>query len=163
MIPLIKALHISTLVIWCGGLIALPLMLSRHDPAITQADYANIRRYTHFTFVLVVTPAAVLAIGSGTVLIFMREVFQPWLFAKLSAVCLLVLSHAWLGHVVIRVAETAGRHVPPHPRPVIALQLALMLTILVLVLAKPDPGGIDMPGWLSEPRGAHLPLDVPMR
>ena len=33
-VPLFKAAHIVALVIWCGGLLALPLMLTRHDPNI---------------------------------------------------------------------------------------------------------------------------------
>ncbi len=47
LIPLIKGLHIAALLVWCGGLFALPLLLARHDAAIGQADYSRIRRVTH--------------------------------------------------------------------------------------------------------------------
>jgi uncharacterized membrane protein len=74
-IPYVKALHIAALVIWCAGLFALPLMLARHDPAIGQADYSRIRLASHYGYTWVVTPAAMLAVAAGTLLIFLRELF----------------------------------------------------------------------------------------
>ena len=79
---------------WCAGLFALPMMLARHDPAIGQADHTRIRHATHYGYTLLVTPAAVLAIAAGTVLIFLREAFMPWMFAKLVLVAALVAFHA---------------------------------------------------------------------
>ena len=74
-IPHFKALHLSFVAVWIAGLLALPRMLARHDRAIVQAEFAQIRRATHFGYVWVITPAAVLAISSGAALIFMRDVF----------------------------------------------------------------------------------------
>ncbi|MGP3698572.1 CopD family protein [Rhodobacter sp. NSM] len=162
-VPHVKALHIAMLVIWCSGLFALPLMLSRHDEAVGQADYARIRRATHYGYTLVVTPAAVLAIVSGTLLIFLREVFAPWMFAKLVFVALLVAFHAWVGHTLVTVAETEGTHHPPPARGPLLLLLVPMLGILVLVLSKPDLGSLPLPGWLEEPLDIQLPFDVPSR
>uniref|UniRef100_A4WYS1 Protoporphyrinogen IX oxidase n=2 Tax=Cereibacter TaxID=1653176 RepID=A4WYS1_CERS5 len=162
-IPHLKALHISMLVIWCGGLFALPLMLSHHDKATGQADYSRVRRATHYGYTLVVTPGAVLAIASGTLLIFLREVFDLWMFAKLVFVALLVAFHAWVGHTLVIVAETEGTHrVPPATGPLLLL-LVPVLGILTLVLAKPDLQGIPLPDWLQEPLGIQLPFDVPSR
>lgn len=162
-IPHLKAMHIGMLSLWCAGLFALPLMLARHDPAVGQGDYALIRRATHYGYIWVITPAALFAIGSGLLLIFLREVFVPWMFAKLVFVALLVAFHAWLGHILLVVAETEGTHTPPEPLIPLLLLLVPILTILALVLAKPELGEIPMPGWLSEPRGGQLPFDVPRR
>ncbi|WP_108658510.1 CopD family protein [Acuticoccus kandeliae] len=162
-IPLLKAIHIAALVTWCAGLLALPLMLARHDPAITQADYTRVRRFSHFTYVLAVTPTAVIAVASGTALIFLRAVFEPWLYAKLVFVALLVLVHAWVGHTLVAVAETAGTHRPPNPLWPTAIAITPMLAILFLVLAKPDLSWIVFPDWLTEPLGRQLPVDVPIR
>ncbi|MCL3883358.1 CopD family protein [Marivita sp. GX14005] len=162
-IPHIKALHVSMLSIWCAGLFALPLVLARHDPAIGQQDYAIIRRVGHYGYIFLVTPCALFAIGSGLLLLFLREAFEPWMFAKLVFVALLVALHAWVGRADMSVAEDARSEKPLSPRiPHVALT-ALIAAILTLVLAKPDLGAIPMPGWLTEPVGLHLPFDVPRR
>ena len=88
-IPIFKSVHIAALAIWCGGLLVLPLMLARHRPALVSEEYRLVRRATHVTYTLCVTPAAVIAVITGTWLIFLREAFVPWLFAKL---CLLYTS-----------------------------------------------------------------------
>ncbi|WP_210526729.1 CopD family protein [Rubellimicrobium arenae] len=162
-IPHLKVLHIAALALWCGGLFALPLMLARHDPAIGQADYARIRQATHYGYTLLVTPSAVIAIASGTLLIFLRDVFVAWMFAKLVVVALLVAFHGWVGHTLVTVAETEGAHQTPAPLGPTLILLAPVLAILLLVLAKPELGEIPVPGWLREPRGAQLPFDVPRR
>lgn len=162
-IPLWKALHILALCLWCGGLMTLPLMLSLHDPAISQADYRVIRKGTHLTYTGLVTPAAVVAVIAGTWLVFLRQVFVPWLFAKLAVVVVLLLLHAWIGHIVVRIAEAPGHHTPPGPYGPVLAVLACATVILLLVLAKPDLGWIAFPDWLRTPRGGQLPFDVPSR
>ncbi len=163
LVPHLKALHIAALAIWVAALFAIPAMLARHDPAIGQDDYARIRRATHFSYTALMTPAAVIAVASGTLLIFLRGAFFPWLMAKLVLVAMMVVFHAWLGHTLVKVAETEGEHDPPEP-----LLPSLILTVLVagvlgLVLAKPELDEIAMPDWLTEPRGGQLPFAVPRR
>lgn len=162
-IPIFKVVHIAALVIWCGGLLALPLMLARHTPDVLADDYRIVRHATHITYTLCVTPAAVIAVIAGTWLIFLREAFVPWLFAKLAFVALLVVAHAWIGHVVAKVAEEPDCHRPPPPfLPIIAVLLP-MIAILTLVLAIPALDWIVFPDWLLEPRSGQLPFDVPSR
>ena len=162
-VPYLKALHVLLLLLWCAGLFALPLMLARHDSAIEQSEYSRIRLLTHYTYTSVVTPAAVLAIATGTALIFLREVFVTWMFAKLVFVAMLVTVHAWIGHVLVEVAEKKGAHKTPDPRLPLGLLILAILGILTLVLAKPELTEIPVPLWLSEPRGYELPFDVPRR
>lgn len=157
----VKALHVASLGIWCAGLFALPLMLGRHDPAIGQDDYDRIRRATHYGYTYLVTPSALLAIATGALLIFVRDAFVTWMFAKLSFVALLVTFHAWVGHVLVAVAETEGAHVPPEPTVPLLLLLVPIVAVLALVLGKPDLTVIPLPGWLQEPWGVQLPFDVP--
>lgn len=162
-IPYLKTLHVSMLCIWAAGLFALPLMLARHDPASGQVEYARIRHVTHYGYTLVVTPAALIAIISGTLLIFLRDAFVLWMFAKLVFVALLVAFHAWIGYVLVAVAETEGSHRPPNPGLPLLLLLVPILAILTLVLGKPDLGEVPVPDWLSRPLGGQLPFDVPRR
>ena len=114
-IPYLKALHIAFLAVWCAGLFALPLMLARHDPAIEQTDYSRVRLACHYGYAWVVTPAALAAIGVGILLIFLREVFVVWMFAKLVFVALLVGFHAWIGSMIVAVGESEGEYQTPAP------------------------------------------------
>lgn len=162
-VVLIKGVHIAALVLWCGGLFAVPLMLARHDPAVSKDDYRRIRRATHLAYIGCVTPAAVVAVVSGTWLIFLREAFVPWLYAKLVFVAALVAVHAWIGHLLVQVAEKPGRHRPPARYLLVVPTMVPVLTIFVLVLAKPDLDWLTFPDWLREPRGGQLPFEVPRR
>lgn len=163
LIPLFKAVHIIALIIWCGGLITLPLMLAHHEPTDNAEDYRRIRQATHQTYIFYVTPAAVTAVVVGTWLIFLRGVFEPWFYGKLFFVALLVFAHAWIGHIIVEVAETKGRKNIPEPIFSLLAILSLMAVILFLVLAKPDLSGIEFPEWLRETRSHQLPFETPKR
>ncbi len=161
LVPHIKAAHLVFLCIWVAGLFALPRILARHDRTIAQEEFNQIRRATHFGYVWVITPAAVLAIASGTLLVFLREVFTGWAFAKFVLVAVLVGVHAWIGHTIIAVAETEGRHEPPEPLFPTLVITGLVIGILALVLGKPELDELPFPGWLTQPLGRQLPFDVP--
>ncbi len=162
-VPHLKALHLGFLALWVAGLFALPRMLARHDDDLVRAEYAVIRRATHYSYVQAVTPFAVLAIASGGVLIFLREVFTVWLFAKLVLVAGLVTVHAWIGHTIVAVAESEEAHEPPGAVVPTIVTCMLVAGILTLVLAKPALEELQMPSWLTAPLGRQLPFDVPNR
>jgi protoporphyrinogen IX oxidase len=163
LVPYLKALHIAGLILWCAGLFALPIMLAWHDPAIGQADFRRIRNATHFRLCLCRDAGRRHRGDRGTWLVLLREVFVPWMYVKLLFVALLVAFHGWVGHILVAIAETPGRHRAPSPTVPLLILLAIpILAILVLVLGKPDLQ-IPMPDWLTEPRGNQLPFDVPSR
>lgn len=162
-LPHLKAAHLGFLALWAAGLFALPQMLARHDCGLLKSEFTQIRRATHYSYVWIVSPAAVLAIASGAALIFVREVFTVWLFAKLILVAGLVAVHAWIGHTIIAVAETEGRHEPPDALVPGLILVALVLAILFLVLAKPELQELPVPAWLQTPLDRSLPFDVPNR
>lgn len=161
LIPHLKALHLGLMAVWIAGLACLPAMLARHDRDIGQTDFARIRRATHYGYVWLVTPAAVLTVASGTSLIFLREVFTGWMAAKLVGVAGLVTVHAWVGHTIVAVAETEGQHEPPGPILPVLILSVLVLGVLALVLAKPELDELPISGWLSQPLGRELPFAVP--
>lgn len=157
-VSIVKGLHIAALILWCAGLVALPLMLGKHRLGEGQADYARLRLLTHDSYTMIVTPAAVIAIAAGTVLIYLRGVFEPWMFAKLVAVGLLVCLHAFVGHTVLLMSERRGAYAPPSPVGMIVGSIATMIVVLLLVLAKPIVPDF-LPAWLEAPQNRQLPVD----
>ncbi|MFL0560012.1 CopD family protein [Sphingomonas sp. 179-I 2A4 NHS] len=158
-ITLLKAIHIMALLLWTAGLLSLPLMLARHEEGEHQFRYARIRKFTHYSYTRLVTPAAVIAIAAGTPLIFLRGMFVPWLFAKLALVAMLVALHAFVGHIVLKMGEEAGEQQPPPAWPMMTGLCVLILGILILVLLKPPLDVQQLPDLLRAPVGRQLPLE----
>ncbi|MET1756089.1 CopD family protein [Novosphingobium sp. RD2P27] len=158
-ISIVKALHIMGISLWAAGLIAVPLMLARHTPNDNQEEYARVRRFTHYGYTHLLTPAAVIAVAAGTGLIFLRGVFVPWMFAKLVLVGALVALHAGVGNIVVRMGEQTNERQPPHPLLFVIPALFLLTAILLVVLSKPGIGDGFIPEWLHSPRELQLPLD----
>ncbi len=158
-INIVKALHIAGIALWGAGLIGLPLLLARHDPDDPQDDYTRVRRFTHYGYTHLLTPAAVIAVTAGTALIFLREMFVPWMFAKLLLVGMLVVVHIWIGNTVVKMGEERNRHQPPPPALVIGSAGIVLFAILLIVLVKPAIGVDALPEWLLSPRERQLPFD----
>lgn len=158
----LKALHISALVFWCAGLIALPVMLLKGPESSDAAGARRARRSNRAAFVFLASPAGFLAIATGMALIFAVGVFEGWLFLKLAAVGVLVVAHLQIGRVVMRVSRDHDWH-PPTWRltPVLGASLGAVLAILWLVLAKPSIGTQALPWWLHQPVGVQPSLTAP--
>lgn len=169
MIALIKTLHIAGLVVWCAALLTLPMLLGLHrhlatctTPEQLQQHYTRFRRLTHFTYTGLATPAAIVAIAAGTVLIFGAQVFEMWLLAKLACVAGMVLAHAWLGHLIVQSGEKQVHWRMPAPALSLLLAVPCMLAVLWLVLLKPDLGQLvsAVPQWLQAPRDQEIKVLV---
>lgn len=157
-LSIVKGLHIAALILWCAGLIALPLVLAKHRRDEAQTTYARLRLLTHDSYTMIVTPAAVIAIAAGTALIYLRGVFEPWMFAKLVAVGLLVCLHAFVGHIVILMSERRGEYQPPSPAALVVASIVTIIIVLLLVLAKPVIPDVA-PAWLKAPQDRQLPVE----
>lgn len=158
-IAIVKGVHIAAILLWTAGLIALPLLLAQHHPEHGQHDYQRIRRFSHYGYTHLLTPAAVIAVAAGTALLFLSEAFVPWMFAKLALVGALVAFHAWIGKLVVRMGEHRNLRQPPPSLPLVLLAIMLSSAILIIVLAKPAFVEVDLPDWLMTPRDRHLPVD----
>lgn len=162
MIAALKAAHIIALSIWCAGLILLPIVLhiyGRRPENRTQAGFAELRWLSHYGYTAVVTPAAVLAVTFGTILIFALEVLDAWMLAKLIAVSGMVLVHAWMGHVIVQAGEGQGAYRTPMAGLSLLALVPLIGVVLWLVLAKPALDDLIalLPSFLQEPRGNQIP------
>lgn len=159
MIVAMKAIHVTTVIVWCAGLFALPLMLRHLVPEQSQGTFARLRKVTHYGYTRLMTPAAVIAVAAGLALIFLRETYTGWMIAKLAAVGLLACVHGFQGHVVLRSEEEKGRYDTPRASIMIIPAALAMTLILVIVLAKPAFPASLFPEWLMTPRNAQLPWD----
>jgi uncharacterized membrane protein len=149
----LKAIHVIAIAVWAGGLIWLPGMLVR-GRGRSRAELVHIHRFGRFGFDVLVTPAAVIAVASGTALIFSAGVAEGWLYVKLAAIAGMVVLHLMIGSYLdweVRRARAPGRAMR---LAMAAASAALAALVLWLVLAKPPIDDSLFPWWLLQRRGS---------
>lgn len=146
----LKMLHLAAIAIWSAGLIGLPGLYVQRAHVPDEAAKHRLQAMVRFLYVGVISPAAFVAVGSGTALIFVRQTFEPWFSLKLALVGALVTIHVLSGLLIIRLFERGN--VYPVWRFVAVTSATLMVTaaILLVVLAKPDMPDL-LPAAMSEP------------
>lgn len=129
----LKTMHLAALVCWCGALLGVVAALGRPGgPPDTQEAAAPQRTQ----FLLMATPAALVAIATGTGLFALVDGTPTWLAAKLFAVTLLATCHLLAGWALHR--EEHGEPLPSSPHlGLSAATASAMVGTLWLVLAKP--------------------------
>ncbi|MCL4183062.1 MAG: CopD family protein [Burkholderiaceae bacterium] len=153
--PWLKLLHIGAVIVWCGALLYLPPAVAAlgadsaapahaasrsasSAPPLAVADALPRWPVPRRLFIGVATPAALVAIVSGTAILLLHGPLAAWLLVKLAAVGLLVLGHAACGMLILRVERSGGSaSLRGH---CLTLQAALLLWlagIAWLVLRKP--------------------------
>jgi protoporphyrinogen IX oxidase len=70
MTTFLKFIHLAAIAIWSGGLIALPFLFRQRAGIAPGLELDRLHRMVRFVYVEMTSPAAFIAIGSGTVLIF---------------------------------------------------------------------------------------------
>ena len=130
-------LHIVGLVAWCAALLYLPALIAAGPAVAAGLRWRRDMPPARAVFTMAATPAALLAIISGSMLVLLERTFGVWLVFKLTAVAGMVATHVLVGLLVLRKEDN------PHAtliRPCIVLTLtsiALIASVLWLVLAKP--------------------------
>ena len=135
--PLLKLLHFMALIGWCGALLYLPAMIAAGTRSSDDLFYRDHAHLTRTVFNLIATPAALLAIGSGTALFLREAIFDPWLILKLTTVAGMVLCHALCGVLILRIERAAEPALRRNCLLIGLLLSALIGATLWLVLAKP--------------------------
>ncbi|HTN30004.1 MAG TPA: CopD family protein [Pseudomonas sp.] len=139
--PWLKLLHFAALLCWCGSLLYLPALIASgaqgsHPRLHPETDYPVRVVFTHFA-----TPAALLAIGSGTLLFLLAGEWAGWLVVKLAAVAGMALCHALCGVLVLRLERQPERALAVECIGLGGGAALLVGVTLWLVLAKPQWGG----------------------
>ncbi|MDP2261909.1 MAG: CopD family protein [Hydrogenophaga sp.] len=137
--PWLKLLHITAVILWCGTLLYLPAALAASASAATGDVPTDTRhRLLRLIYTLVTTPAALVAIASGTAIFVFQDVVAVWLMAKLGVVGLLVLGHGACGLLVLRVERGEYRWTRGSSWVIAATTVIWIAAIAWLVLEKPQ-------------------------
>jgi protoporphyrinogen IX oxidase len=152
MIVWLKSAHVVGLAVWCAGLLALPMLLAARRPGADGPDLWRLQRIARFCFIRLASPAAVLAVGTGIALVFLREVADDtWFGLKLAAVGGLAALHVRAGYVVVGVFRSGGRYSRTQAAVTEFATVAVVGAILWLVLAKSQAFPVAVPDWTSRP------------
>lgn len=138
LIPWIKFVHLSALLVWCAGLFALPALLALFPVTQGRVDRRRLLAATRFTFIAVASPAAVLAVVSGTALIHVTGSYAPWLLAKLTLVTGMVFFHAGCGKLILVLHREPNRWSRAFHLSLALIPVLLICGVLWLVLAQPS-------------------------
>lgn len=150
----LKLLHFAAIAIWSAGLICLPGLYVQRAHVPDEPSKHRLQALVRFFYVVIISPAAFVAVGSGTALIFVREPFEAWFSLKLAFVGALVMIHIFTGLVIIRLFDDGRTYPVWRFAAATTLTVAVVGIILVVVLAKPDlpnltPEVLNQPGGLK--------------
>ena len=146
----LKTVHLAAIAIWSAVMICLPSLYVQRAHVPDKASLHRLQAMVRFLYVSIASPSAFVAIGSGTVLIFLRRSFEPWFSLKLAFVGALVTLHILTGLVILRLFEAGNIYPVWRFLAVTALTLFIVAAILVVVLAKPAIPDL-LPDALAEP------------
>jgi putative membrane protein len=143
-----KLFHVASIALWSAGLFGLPFLYLQRKGLEDDALH-RLHAFARFLYVGMVSPAAFVAVASGTVLIF--------LMGTLTGI------HIFSGLMILRLFEP-GRNYPLWRFAIVVpLTLLAVSTILFLVLAKPRLewpaliADLFVPGRLGEILGPFIP------
>lgn len=135
----LMSLHIVPLLVWSAALFYIPALCSADDRGMDRIALRYLRMETRFVFVVIASPAAVLTIISGGVLVYVTGASGDWLAAKLTVVALMVTFHGYCGHMLTLLGHEGRRHKRSDSLTawLTGAPALLIPAVLWLVLAKP--------------------------
>jgi len=153
-----KTIHIGAIMLWCAGLMVLPMIYAQRN-GLRGEPLHELHRFARSLFIRFTCPAAFVAIIAGTMLIFLRDVFTVWMALKLAFVGMLVAIHMWQGHVILTVFEKGETYARWRHYLATSATVTVVTAVLIVVLAKPHIG-IALPAdWKVQPGGLQSLLD----
>lgn len=150
MVTFLKFVHIATISIWAAGLICLPFLFAQRKDVGDEAALHRMHAMVRFFYVALLSPAAFVAVGSGTALIFLQATYEPWFGAKLVLVGIMALIHVLSGLLILKLFDESARYARWRYVLVTGGTLVVVVGILFLVSAKPpiDVAALS-PAWLE--------------
>ena len=166
MVALLKLVHVAAISIWAAGLISLPGLYVQRVHVSDKDSLYRLQKMVRFAYVTIISPAAFVAVASGTALIFGQQVYAPWFSLKLLFVAVLVILHVLTGLVIIRLFREGEVYPVWRFILVTAITGVIIAAILFIVLAKPDldvafPDSLTQPGGLRTLIQQFSPWPIP--
>ncbi|MGE8941548.1 CopD family protein [Leptospira interrogans] len=165
MIALTKFVHIAAIAIWSAGLLSLPTIylqlqyvrMGLPNVAPHSDRVLRLQHVARLTYVGIASPAAFVAIASGTLLIFQRGMVAPWFSLKLALVSALVIIHTITGIALVRLFDRSRTYSSWRYVAATSSVILIAAAIITLTLAKPTLTDGFLPVALSKP-GALKPI-----
>jgi len=150
---LLKFVHLAAIALWSGGLIALPFLFWQRRTLEAGSDLDRLHRVARLVYVELTSPAAFIAIGSGTVLIFLQATFEEWFSLKMLLVGIMAMLHVVAGLILMQLFSPDGRFGRFSYLTLTSSYIVLIIAIIWVVLAKPHIDSNQFAAHLFEPGG----------
>lgn len=133
----IKLLHISAIMVWCAALFYLPGLFAAHPSVPHKAAGRRLLGRTRLVYAGVASPAAVIAVLSGSALVLVADSLGGWLVLKLLAVTGMVLIHVYFGRLTERLEQAPALRSPLMHLLLLVPAGLMIIAVIYLVTAKP--------------------------
>src|SRR6202043_1761001 len=133
----LKFVHLAAIALWSGGLIVLPFLFWQRRKLEAGLDLDPLHRVARFVFVGMASPAAFVAIASGTALIFLQTTFVEWFSLKMALVGAMAMLHVVAGLILARFFSPKGHFGRFSYVGLTSSYIVLITAIIWVVLAKP--------------------------
>ena len=149
----LKFIHLAAIAIWSGGLIVLPFLFRQRHMLAAGPELDRLHRITRLVYDELTSPAAFIAIASGTALIFLQTTFVEWFSVKMVFVGIMAMLHVVAGLVLHQLFLPEG-HFSRLSSIVLATAYVLVIVAIIwVVLAKPHLPSNTFAPHLFEPGG----------
>jgi protoporphyrinogen IX oxidase len=147
----LKFVHLAAIALWSGGLVVLPFLFWQRRTLEAGLDLDRLHRVARFVYVEMTSPAAFVAIGSGTALIFLQTTFVEWFSLKMLLVGAMVMLHVVAGLILAHLFSPKGHFGRFSYVALTCAYLVLISAIIWIVLAKPHIDSTQFAANLFEP------------
>lgn len=130
-------LHIVAVLSWCASLLYLPALIASWASQQSATSQQRLMDVVVLIYRLFMTPAALIAIVTGTTIFLLEEIAESWLILKLTLVFFLVLCHAFSGWIILHDQRASSQKLVLSCILLGAGIVILILAILWVMLTKP--------------------------
>jgi protoporphyrinogen IX oxidase len=133
----IKALHISFMVTWFGGLFYLPRLFVYHAMSSDATSIERFKIMERKLYFGIMTPGAILTIVFGLWLWLGYGISGGWMHAKLFLVLVLVIYHLYCGKLLKDFKLDRNRNSHVFYRWFNEFPVLILFAVIILVVVKP--------------------------
>ncbi len=133
----IKALHISFMVTWFGGLFYLPRLFVYHAMSSDATSIERFKIMERKLYFGIMTPGAILTIVFGLWLWLGYGISGGWMHAKLFLVLILVIYHLYCGKLLKDFKLDRNRYGHVFYRWFNEFPVLILFVVIILVVVKP--------------------------